>query len=396
MTLKSSKTQIARNAQGLFVEPGLIAGLLEVAIRDALEAQVTEHLGADHYERTDQRRGRRNGTKPRTMKTAVGALHFDVPQVREGDFHPSVFERYQRSDKAMVGAMREMVIQGVSTRRVSAVLEEMAGFSVSAGLVSRAMAELDEEIARFNERPLDECEWPYLIIDARYEKIRKAGRVVSQAVLVAAGISDTGQRRILGYWVGDSESEATWGEVFEALKRRGLKGLEMIVSDAHAGIRAALGRYFQGIPWQRCRVHLMREMLAKVSYRDFKELARDLRRIFAAPGGREDCLAVGAEVIEKWRKKAPKMTAALEAGLEDCLTAQGLRPELRRRLHSTNMLERIMRELKRRSRVVSIFPSISSAERLFGALLIEMDEAWQSEPHRYLVFERAKEENEVA
>ena len=378
------------------MEPGLIAGLLEVAIRDALEAQVTEHLGADHYERTDQRRGRRNGTKPRTMKTAVGALHFDVPQVREGDFHPSVFERYQRSDKAMVGAMREMVIQGVSTRRVSAVLEEMAGFSVSAGLVSRAMAELDEEIARFNERPLDECEWPYLIIDARYEKIRKAGRVVSQAVLVAAGISDTGQRRILGYWVGDSESEATWGEVFEALKRRGLKGLEMIVSDAHAGIRAALGRYFQGIPWQRCRVHLMREMLAKVSYRDFKELARDLRRIFAAPGGREDCLAVGAEVIEKWRKKAPKMTAALEAGLEDCLTAQGLRPELRRRLHSTNMLERIMRELKRRSRVVSIFPSISSAERLFGALLIEMDEAWQSEPHRYLVFERAKEENEVA
>jgi transposase-like protein len=332
------------------------------------------------------------------MKTPVGELHFDVPQVREGDFHPSVFERYQRSDKALVGAMREMVIQGVSTRRVSAVLEEMAGFSVSAGLVSRAMGTLDEEIARFNERPLDECEWPYLVIDARYEKVRKAGRVVSQAVLVAAGISDTGQRRILGYWVGDSESEATWGEVFEALKRRGLKGLEMVVSDAHAGIRAALARYFQGIPWQRCRVHLMREMLAKVSYRDFKELARDLRRIFAAPGGREDCLAAGAEVIEKWRKKAPKMAVALEAGLEDCLTVQGLRPELRRRLHSTNMLERLMRELKRRTRVVSIFPSVSSAERLFGALLIEMDEAWQSEPHRYLVLEEkhAKEEIGVA
>jgi putative transposase len=282
MTRRSSKAQDPQEGQRLFIDEGALAGMIQACVRQVLEEEVTRHIGADPYERSECRRGHRNGTKPRTMQTAVGRLHFEVPQVRQGGFRPSVFERYQRSDRALVAALQEMVVQGVSTRRVATVLEEMAGFEVSATTVSRSMAELDEEIARWRGRPLDEHEYPYLIIDARYEKVRVNGRVISQAVLVAAGINDEGRRELLGFWRGDSESEATWSEVLIDLKRRGLKGVELVVSDAHAGIRAALGRHLQGASWQRCRVHLMREMLKKVGWRDYRELAADLRAIYVS------------------------------------------------------------------------------------------------------------------
>jgi len=387
MARKTSKPQSAESAQGLFVEPGMMAAMIETCVRNVLEEELTRHIGAAPYERTAARRGQRNGTKPRTMRTAVGELHFEVPQVRQGGFRPSVFERYQRSDKALVSAMQEMVVQGVSTRRVSAVLESMAGFEVSSATVSRAMVELDEEIARWRGRRLDEHEYPYLIIDARYEKVRVGGRVRSQAVLVAAGISDEGRRELLGFWTGDSESEATWSEVFMDLKRRGLKGVEMIVSDAHQGIRAAVGRRFQGVAWQRCRVHLMRELMKKVDWRDYKELAADLRAIFVSED-RGRCLEVAGEVADKWQSRRPKVAAALREGIEDCLTAKPLGPRLWRRLGSTNMLERLMRELKRRTRVVGAFPNMASLERLVGALAIEMDDAWACEPMRYLALDR--------
>jgi transposase-like protein len=372
----------------LFVEPGLLAGLITSAVQAALEEQVCAHLGAQAYERTLERSGHRNGYKSRTMKTAVGRLEFAVPQVREGGFRPTAFELYQRSDKALVSTMQEMVVRGVSTREVGSVLETMAGFEVSAATVSRAMGELDEEIRAFRERSLGGCEWPYLIIDARYEKVRnKAGKVVKQAVLVVAGITDEGRREILGYAAGDSESEATWGGVFADLKRRGLGGVEIVVSDAHRGIQAALGKHFQGVLWQRCRVHLMREMLKKVSWGDYKELSADLRAIFVGED-RQRCLDVAQEVAEKWQSRAPKMSAALLAGIEDCLTVQDLPRELRRRLHSTNMLERLMRTLKTRTRKVVIFPNAAACERLIGALLIETHEEWQTEERRYLNLDR--------
>jgi transposase-like protein len=361
--------------------------MIQTCVREVLDEQLARHVGAAPYERTVERRGQRNGVKPRTMNTAVGRLHFDVPQVRQGGFRPTVFERYQRSDRALVAALQEMVVQGVSTRRVGVVLEEMAGFEVSSATVSRAMAELDEEIARWRGRRLDEHQWPYLIIDARYEKVRVAGRVRSQAVLVVAGITDEGRRELLGFWTGDSESEATWSEVFMDLKRRGLEGVEWVVSDAHGGIRAALARRMQGVAWQRCRVHLMREMMAKVGWRDYKELAADLAAIFVSQDkGR--CLEVAGEVAEKWERRAPKMAAALRAGVEDCLTAKALGPVLWRRLGSTNMLERLMKELKRRTRTVGAFPNTASLERLIGALTIEIDEAWACEPARYLALDR--------
>ena len=387
MARSKSKTQAPVGGQRLFVDEGALAAMIQTCVRGVIEEELAQYIGAAPYERTPARRGRRNGTKPRTMKTAVGQLRFDVPQVREGGWRPSVFERYQRSDRALVAAMQEMVVQGVSTRRVGAVLEEMAGFEVSATTVSRAMAELDEQLARWRGRRLDEVAWPYLVIDARYEKVRVNGRVRSQAVLIAAGINELGRRELLGLWTGDSESEATWSAVLTDLKRRGLSGVEMVISDAHRGIRAALERHMQGTVWQRCRVHLMRELLRKVDWRDYKELAADLKAIFVSEdAGR--CLEVAGEVADKWERRRPAMSAALRAGIEDCLAAKALGPRLWRRLHSTNMLERLMREIKRRTRVVGVFPNVAALERLVGAVLLEIDDAWAAEPMRYVVLDK--------
>lgn len=388
MARTSSETQEVVESQRLFVDENSLARMIEISIRNVLEAELTEHLGAQRYERSDERRGQRNGTKPRTMNSRLGKLHFQVPQSRDSSFSPSVFDRYQRSERALVAAMQEMMVQGVSTRRVGEVLEKMAGFTVSPATVSRSMAELDEEIERFRNRPLTEFTYPYLVIDARYEKIRTNKHVVSQAVLVVAGITDAGQREILGLWVDNSESEEAWGKVFKELRSRGLRGVELVVSDAHSGIRAALARHFQGVAWQRCQIHLMRELIKKVSWRDDKELSKDLRAIFVSES-RETCLAVAEEVAAKWEKKAPELAKALRAGIEDCLTVQEMPSEIRRRLRSTNMLERLMRSLKQRSQVVSIFPNAASCQRLLGAILLDIHEDWTSaEAKRYLNFDR--------
>jgi putative transposase len=384
---RSMNSGQAGAAQGLFNDKGALAAMIEACVRATLEAEVARHVGAAPYERTAGRAAHRNGTKPRTMNTVVGKLAFDVPQVREGGFRPSVFERYQRSDRALVAAMQEMVVQGVSTRRVATVLETMAGFEVGAATVSRAMADLDEEIGKWRERRLDGHKYPYLIIDARYEKVRVAGHVRGQAVLVAAGITEEGRRELLGFWTGDSESEETWGKVFADLRRRGLAGVEMVVSDAHGGIRAALDKRMQGVVWQRCRVHLMRELLRKVRWSDYKELAADLRAVFVG-ADKARCMEVAGEVADKWEPRCPKMAAALRAGVEDCLAAKGLGAALWRRLGTTNMLERLMREIKRRTRTVGAFPNRESLERLVGALAVEIDEAWACEPARYLALDR--------
>lgn len=231
--------------QNLFLEPGLLGSMIERLVQNALEEQLSQFLGAQPYERNERRAGWRNGHKPRTMKTAVGQLNFRVPQTRVPGFQPTVFERYQRSDKALIGAIQEMVIKGVSTREVAAVMEEMAGFEVSGATVSRAMSELDEEIRTFFERPLKERKYPYLVVDARYEKIRVNGKIRNHAVLIVAGINDEGRREILSLHVGDSESAESWGEVFSALKARGVRGVEIVISDAHAGIQAAFSGIFR-------------------------------------------------------------------------------------------------------------------------------------------------------
>jgi putative transposase len=357
--------------------------MIEILVRQVLEVELENFIGAGFYERSDRRQGHRNGTKPRTMKTRIGDLHFEVPQVREGGFYPSAFERYQRSEKAMICTIQEMVVQGVSTRDVKKVMEEMGGFEVSAATVSRAMAELDEEIHRFRTRRFIEHEYPYLIVDARYEKARREGHVRPAAVLIVAGIMDEGRREILGYYAGDSESEATWGAVFRDLKDRGLRGVQMVVSDAHKGIRAGLAKHFQGVLWQRCQVHLMREMLKKTARKDYKDLAADLRAIFVSEE-KAQCLRVAEETAQKWEKRYPSMARALREGVEDCLAVLAVPADHRKRLRTTNMLECVMREMRRRTRVVNIFPNEASCVRLFGSLLIELNEQWLIEKRVYL------------
>jgi len=374
----------SKSSQRLFVDRGALKSSVEALVRQVLEEEVALYLGAQPYERTQERRGSRNGTKPRTMKTCVGELRFDVPQVREGGFRTQVFERYHRSDRALVVAIQEMYIKGVSTRKVGDVLEAMGGFELSAASVSRAAGELDEQVRQWRTRSLSDKLYPYLIVDARYERVRSVrGQVTSQAVLVICGVTHEGRREVLGFWVGDSESESTWSEAFADLKSRGLSGVEVVVSDAHKGIRAAVSRHFQGALWQRCKVHWLREALKKCHWREQKELMKDLRLIFA-PTERQQCLEVASEVAAKLQAHNRRLSQWVLGSVEDCLAVWHLPANLRRRLNSTNMLERLMRELKRRSRVVSIFPNEASLVRLLGSVLVEVHEQWGGETAAYI------------
>lgn len=357
---------------------------LEVMCQQWMSREVQEQLGVEVHERSERRRGYRNGTKPRKLLTRVGELELEVPQVRGCEpYHPSLFNKWQRSERALLTACAEMYFQGVSTRNVRRVLEAMCDGEVSSTTVSRVAAELDEKLQAFVTRRLDHVDWSYLMIDARYEKVRVEGRVISQAVLVVAGFTGQGRREVLHWAVCDSESEQCWGEVFKSLKDRGIKSVKLVVSDAHRGIRAALNRHFQGTMWQRCRVHFKREMGRKVSYKALKELMADLAAVHE-PWERSECLRRGQEMEAKWAKRCPEVSAMLREGLEDTVTVLALPEHHRRKLASTNLLENIMKRLKKRTRVVGIFPSRSSCHRLVGSQLLELHESWQAEDKSYI------------
>jgi putative transposase len=365
--------------QGLFNDQEGLKRLLQLLVQQAMHAEVAGHLGAKPHQRSEERRGHRNGHKPRTLATRVGELELAVPQVRGCEpYHPSLFNRWQRSERALLVACAEMYFQGVSTRRVQEVLEAMCDGEISAMTVSRVAAELDEKLTSFRCRSLDGEAYPYLQIDARYEKVRIEGRVVSQAVLVVVGFTSSGKREVLDWRVGDSESEQCWGELFRGLKDRGLSGVKLVVSDAHRGIRAALSRHFQGASWQRCRVHFKRELGRKVSYKQFCELMKDVAVVFAGEDRRE-CLLRGEEMASRWESRYPAVAGMLREGLEDCLTVLSFPEQHRRRLSSTNLLENIMKRLKARTKVVGVFATRSSCDRLIGALLVELHEGWQTE-----------------
>ena len=369
--------------QEVFVNREGLKKLLEQLLHAAMQSEVSAHVKAEVHERSEERRGHRNGYKPRTLKTRVGELELQVPQVRACEpYHPSMFAKWQRSERALLVACAEMYFQGVSTRNVREVLETMCDGEISSMTVSRVAQELDEKLMTFRHRRLDGTEWPYLHIDARYEKVRVEGRVVSQAVLVAVGFSSEGKREILDWRVGDSESEESWGEMFRQLKDRGLGGLRLVTSDAHKGIVAAMQRHFQGVAWQRCRVHFKRELLKKVSWKVYREMAQDMVVVFA-PCERAECLRRSQEMAAKWDVRYPAVSKMLREGLEDCLAVLDFPEHHRRRLQSTNMLENLMKRLKKRSRVVGVFPSRSSCDRLLGAQLIEVNEAWSVAENPY-------------
>jgi putative transposase len=367
--------------QQLFQDPQRLLEVVKVICQAAMSQEVSAHLRAEPHQRSEDRRGHRNGTKPRRIKTRIGELELDVPQVRGCEaYHPSMLGKWQRSERALLVACSEMYFQGVSTRNVRTVLEAMCeGGEISSATVSRIAQELDEKLAAFRNRRLDEQEYPYLKVDARYEKVRVDGRVISQAVLVVMGYTHQGKREILDWRLADSESESSWSELLRDLKDRGLRGVKLVVSDAHRGIVAAVRRHLQGASWQRCQVHFKRELLRKVSYKQASELMKDVLAVFGGETVAE-CLLRGEEMALRWEPKNAAVAKLLREGLGDCLTVMSFPAEHRRRLCSTNVLENLMRRLKKRTRVVCVFPSRSSCDRLIGAQLLEVHEQWLAEP----------------
>ena len=392
---KDHRRTDAESVQGtLLDEPGFLREVVQRVVQEMLEAEMTEHIGAAPYERTDARKGQRNGHKPRTLRTRVGTLNLLVPQDREGSFSTRLFSRYQRNEKALCLALMEMYIEGVSTRKVKDITEELCGTSFSKSLVSSLAGSLDAELRAWRERRLEVEAYPYLFVDARYEKARVDGRVVSQGVLVASAVREPdGLREILAVEIADTESAATYHELFRSLKARGLTGVELVVSDDHEGLKAAIGRHFQGASWQRCQVHYQRNLLGMVGAKRRKEIAADLRAIFAATS-REQALGMASEVAEvagRWREKGyEKVACHIEENIEECLACLAFPEGHRRRIRTTNGLERLNQEIKRRTRVVRIFPNPQACLRLVGALAIEQSEEWVT-GRRYLDMEELRE-----
>jgi transposase-like protein len=371
--------------QRLFADPDRLREVIQAVCQAVMREEVAEHVGAALHERSDDRHGRRNGHKPRTLLTRVGGLALSVPQVRDcdrGPYHPSLFARWERSERALLVACGEMYFQGVSTRNVQQVLETMCeGIELSAMTVSRVAQEIDEKLSQFRTRRLDGNAYPYVKVDARYEKVRVEGKVISQAVLVAMGYTHEGRREILDWRLADSESEGSWSTMFRELKDRGLSGVKLLVSDAHRGITAAATRHLQGVSWQRCQVHFKRELLKKVSYKRGGELMADVRSIFKGEDAAE-CLRRGEEAATRWEKQSPPVAKMLREGLSDCLTVMSLPEEHRTRLTSTNLLENLMKRLKKRTRVVGVFPNRASCDRLIGAQLMEVHEGWMADRNK--------------
>ena len=358
-----------------------LQGLVEDVLSQVLEAQMTEHIGAGRHERSESRQAYRNGHRPRRLYSRVGPLSLRVPQSRDGGFSTEIFRRYQRSEQALVLALMEMVVNGVSTRKVTNITEELCGASFSKSTVSRLCMELDLRVEAWNERPLNETRYPLVIVDALVIKVRKNKAVRPISALIAIGVSETGHREILGIRLGDSENEASWNSMFSWLKQRDLRDVFLIVSDAHKGLRNAADRHFQGVIWQRCQVHLRRNILGLTPKKYRPQMAGLIEKILKAEDREEAFRAFGL-LAEEMGDKAHKAVDDLENG-EDALSVLILPDKYRKRLRTTNMAERLNEEIRRRERVIRIFPNEDPAVRLIGALLAEQHETW-STGRRYL------------
>jgi putative transposase len=349
--------------------------LLRVIFNTAMTAEREKYLGAAPYQRSPERRDQANGFKPKTFKTRMGEIQFSIPQVRQGDFYPQALEKGLRSERALHLALAEMYIQGVSTRKVSAIIEELCGTQISSMQVSLATQALDETLQAWRERPLGAC--PYLNLDARYEKVRDHGQIRDAAVLIAFGVTPDGKRRILGVSVSLGEHEVHWRAFLQHLVQRGLAGVQLIVSDDHAGLKAARQGVFGGVPWQRCQFHLQQNAQAYVPRQELRaEVGAELRKVFNAPN-RATAEAWLKQLIERYAKSLPRLAAWLESDLPEGFTVFDFPPAHQRRLRTVNGLERVNREIDRRTHVVSIFPNEAACLRLITALLMEIDEAWQ-------------------
>jgi transposase-like protein len=351
---------------------------LRILVNEASKIERAQHLNAQPYERSEGRSGYANGYKPKTVMTRMGELTFDVPQVRDSSFYPSALDKGSRTEQALNLALAEMYVQGVSTRKVIEVLQRLVGpeISISSTQVSRATETLDAGLKQWRERPLGET--PYVFLDARYERVRQNGEIVDCAVLVAVGITADGKRRVLGVSVELSEAEVHWRHFLDGLMRRGLGGVKLIVSDDHAGLKAARRAVLPSIPWQRCQFHWQQNAQSYVTRLDQRQpVALRIRAIFNAPDALEAKRLLD-QALDQWRKEAPKLAEWAEVNLQEGFAVFAIPASQRVRLRTTNGLERINREIKRRTRVASIFPNPASCLRLVSALLAECDEEWMS------------------
>jgi transposase-like protein len=364
---------------GLFLSNGkdeAFSKLLEEIFNQVLLAQSTEQLGAEPYERTEGRTAYRNGTRERQLTTRVGTLTLRVPRHRNGQFSTELFMRYQRSEQALVLAMMEMVINGVSTRKIESITEELCGKKFSKSTISTLCKNLDPMVNAFRTRPL-KSHYPFLMVDAIYVKVRENKRIQSRGLLIAIGINEEGHREVVGFQLANSESENSWGEFFGSLKERGLKDVRMVTSDDHKGLVNAVRKHFQGASWQRCQTHFSRNMLDHAPKALQPEIKEDLRRLYESVD-LESARKVRDQIIAKYEARAPKATNLLDEAFDDITAVLALPLRYRKRLRTTNGVERLNEEIRRRERVIRIFPNEASVIRLMGALLMEQDEKWQT------------------
>lgn len=356
--------------------------ILKLLMNAAMVEEREKYLGAAAYERTEDRLGYANGFKPKTLNTRVGSLELQIPQTRDCSFYPQSLERGKRSERALGLAIAEMYVQGVSTRNVDAITKQLCGFEISTSSVSKLVAQLDPLLKEWRERPLGK--YMYVYLDARYEKVRHGGLVVDQAVFTAVGVNAEGRREVLGTSVSMSEAEVHWRQFLGDLQKRGLHGIQLFISDNHAGLKAARKAVFPGIPWQRCQFHLQQNAQKYVPKEAMKEqVAADIRSIFNASDKTEADRLLN-KTIATYEKTAPKLSSWMETNVAEGLTIFSFPAQHRVKIRTTNVIERLNREIKRRTQVASIFPNDNSCLRLVTAIVMEMSEEWLTERKRYM------------
>ncbi len=368
-----------------------MAEAVTALMNTAMTIERNTYLQAAPYERSEDRVSYANGFKDKFVKTRLGVLPLKIPQTRDGQFYPQSLERGQRSEKALLLAIAEMYVQGVATRKVKHIVEELCGMEVSSTQVSRAAKQLDGVLQQWRNRQLES--YPYLIVDARYEKVRHGGSVIDCAILIACGVTPDGRRDILGMSVSLSEAEVHWRDFLSSLNQRQLKGVKYIVSDAHEGLAAARKAVFPSVPWQRCQFHLQQnasKYVPKIAMRE--TVASDIRTLFTAPNKNEANRQL-QDFIERYSNDAPALTKWAETNIPQGFTVFDLPKEHRKKMRTTNLVERLNQEIKRRTKIARIFPNEESCERLISAILMETAEEWLTSPNRYLDFDSINHSN---
>ncbi len=377
----------ADQIQDIIVHSGandLAKQMLTTIFNQLMEKERDEYINVDAYSRENHRNSSRNGYYERNYTTRIGRLELIVPRTRDGEFSPSIFERYQRNEKALLSTMLEMYVQGVSTRKVSKVVEELCGTSVSKSFVSSLTSELDDMVDDFLNRPLERA-YPFILSDVLYIKVRENHRVVSKAFHVILGINDMGERELLNFSISDSETYETWKNLYEQLIQRGLSGLKLVISDAHKGEVRAIKESFSGVSWQRCQVHFMRNVFDKLPRKNTEKVRAELKVLFKT-NNIELARSLKNQIVDEYAGQYEKMVECLDEGFEDSFQYCSIEETNYSRLKSTNMLERLNSEIRRREKVVRIFPNTQSALRLLGSVLIDIHEEWQSSPRQYIKF----------